>query len=72
MKTQNVDREIEPLYSTQTLCQVCELSQRNIRRLVACGRFPRPDLKIGRRLRWRKSTIESYLSGGEATKGVAS
>ena len=36
-------------------------SDRNLRRLIQSGRFPPPDLRLGRMLKWKVSTVMAYL-----------
>jgi predicted DNA-binding transcriptional regulator AlpA len=40
------------------------VSRRTIERARAAGRFPKPDLHIGRMPLWRKATIEDWIDGG--------
>lgn len=51
----------DPLWSTRLVCQHLCLSDRQLRRLLSSAKFPRPDLRIGRSLRWRRSTIEAFV-----------
>ncbi len=37
-----------------------------LERLLASGRFPKPDARAGRRLLWRPSTVEAWLAEGGA------
>ena len=41
-------------------------SDRNLRRLIQAGKFPKPDLRLGRMLKWKVTTIEAFLEGGAA------
>lgn len=38
------------------------VGKRTLYRLVASGHFPRADVQLGRIHRWRRSTIENWLS----------
>lgn len=38
------------------------VGKRTLYRLVASGHFPRADVRLGRISRWRRSTIENWLS----------
>jgi predicted DNA-binding transcriptional regulator AlpA len=40
------------------------VSRRAIERERAAGRFPRPDLTIGRMPLWRPETMREFLEGG--------
>jgi excisionase family DNA binding protein len=40
---------------------------RDLRRLVLAGEFP-AGIKVGRRLRWRKTTLEKWLDAGEKNR----
>jgi predicted DNA-binding transcriptional regulator AlpA len=42
------------------------VSRRAIERERAAGRFPRPDLTIGRMPLWKPETIKAWLEGGGA------
>lgn len=62
------DIGIDRLLSTRTVCDLLDVSDRNLRRLVASGRFPKPDLVLGRALKWRKSTVVGAIEqGGSVT-----
>jgi len=50
------------LLSTRRVCQLLDIGDRNLRRLIACGRFPRWDAKVGRGLRWKKTSIARWLA----------
>lgn len=56
------------LLGTRDLRELLRVSDRQLRRLTAAGRLPRPDLKLGRGLRWRRQTIDTWLN--ETTEGV--
>ena len=51
------------LLSAKTVGQKLSLSKRQIFRLSACGKFPKP-LKIGGSVRWIASEIENWLAAG--------
>jgi predicted DNA-binding transcriptional regulator AlpA len=40
------------------------LSRRTLERLRAGGKFPRPDLTVGRRVLWRPETVRRWIEGG--------
>jgi predicted DNA-binding transcriptional regulator AlpA len=37
------------------------LSRRTLERLRSSGKFPRPDLVVGRRVLWRPSSIQEWI-----------
>jgi predicted DNA-binding transcriptional regulator AlpA len=42
------------------------LSRRLLERQLSAGKMPRPDLRVGRRVLWRPSTIKSWIGGGQS------
>lgn len=46
------------------LAQALGISRRSIERERAAGRFPKPDLHIGRMPLWRPETIRRWVEGG--------
>ncbi len=57
---------MDQLLRASRVCRFLDCSDRCLRRWVSAGRFPRPDLKIGTTLRWRKSTVEAWLRDAQA------
>lgn len=56
---------IEPLaYRIDELADALGVSRRAIERERAAGRFPRPDLTIGKMPLWRPETVRSFLERG--------
>ena len=51
-------------YRMDQLPAALGVSRRTIEAERAAGRFPRPDLKIGRMPLWRRTTIERWLEHG--------
>lgn len=51
------------LLGTRKVCDILDCSDRTLRRWVAAGKFPAPDRKIGRTLRWRSSTVDRFING---------
>lgn len=41
-----------------------DISRRTLERERSAGRFPQPDLHIGRALLWRPETIRAWVAGG--------
>ena len=40
------------------------LSRRLIEREMAAGRFPRPDVRVGRRTLWKPDTVKTWIETG--------
>ena len=56
---------IEPLaYRLDELADALGVSRRAIERERAAGRFPRPDLTIGKMPLWRPETVRGWLDEG--------
>jgi hypothetical protein len=55
---------IEPLMSIDDLAEVLKCSRRGVERLRASGRFPKPDIVVGRMPRWRPGTIRKWIERG--------
>lgn len=56
---------IEPLLRVCDLERVLVCSRREVERMRASGRLPKPDLLVGRRsLRWRPETLRRWLKEG--------
>lgn len=56
---------IEPLaYRIDELADALGVSRRAIERERAAGRFPKPDLTIGKMPLWRRETVRSFLERG--------
>lgn len=51
------------LIGTRSVCSLVEVSDRQLRRLVSIGTFPKPDMKLGKSLRWKLSTITKFIEG---------
>ena len=58
----NKNQKIQ-LWSAKTVGQRLSLSKRQIFRLSACGKIPKP-LKIGGAVRWITSDIEQWIAWG--------
>ena len=48
------------LLSAATLRRHLDVSDRTLRRWLATGRLPEPDIRIGSTMRWRWSTIRAW------------
>jgi excisionase family DNA binding protein len=55
---------IEPLLTTSDLARLLVCDRRTIERMRSAGKLPKPDIKIGRMPRWKRSTIEAWLERG--------
>jgi hypothetical protein len=40
-------------------------TERTVRKWIAAGRFPPPDLRLGRGLRWKIETLERFMENGK-------
>lgn len=54
---------IDRLLPVSRVCEILAVSDRSLRRWVHLGLVPPPDVRIGRNLRWRESTIRAVVSG---------
>ena len=62
METKDTRNEIQ-LLTAKELGARLSLSKRQVFRLNACGKLPKP-LRIGGSVRWTESTIAKWLSAG--------
>jgi len=53
------------MFELSEVCETLHLSKSTVRRMWERGDFPTP-LKIGRKLLWRKQTIDMYIAKLEA------
>jgi len=51
-----------PFVGVREIRKALNVSDKWVRRGLARGTFPRPDYKLGASLRWRRSSVERYLS----------
>lgn len=56
---------IDRLLSAKSVARALDVSDRCLRRWVSAGRFPKADVRFGKTLRWRESTV------GEAITAMA-
>jgi len=54
---------LDRLLSVRKVCEVLSVSDRGLRRWIHLGLVPKPDVIIGRNLRWRASTISAIVNG---------
>ncbi len=50
-------------YRLADIAAVTGISRRSLERERAAGRFPKPDLIVGRMPLWRAATIEAWVGG---------
>jgi hypothetical protein len=55
---------IEPLLSPSDIARTLRCTRRCLEQLRAAGRFPSPDVKVGRLPRWRPETVREWIAGG--------
>ena len=55
---------LEPLLGLEDVARILNASRRSVERLISSGRFPRPDLRIGRMPRWKPETIRGWIEKG--------
>ena len=55
---------LEPMLGIVAVAELLGVSRRLIERDRAAGRFPRPDLVIGRMPRWKPETIRRWIDQG--------
>jgi len=58
---------LDRLLSVRKVCEILSVSDRGLRRWIHLGLVPKPDVKIGRNLRWRASTISAIVNGNGVT-----
>ena len=55
---------LDRLLPVSRVCEILAVSDRSLRRWVHLGLVPPPDVRIGRNLRWKTSTISALINGG--------
>ena len=53
--------DLDVLLDNDSVCAALRISDRELQRRRAGGRFPQPDSPNGENPRWRKSSIKRYL-----------
>ena len=61
--------EDDPLWSVRRVREHLDVSDRWLRRALSAGRFPAPDLRLGRQFRWKRSTVLTFVQGKETRLG---
>jgi excisionase family DNA binding protein len=55
---------IEPLLSMDEIASLLGVTRRAVERLRSTGALPRPDVKVGRCLRWKSATVREWIDSG--------
>ncbi len=55
------DHDPLDLLSTQQICERLSIAPRTLQTWRQSGRFPAPDLAVGKTLRWRRASLERWL-----------
>jgi len=61
---------LDPLWTAKRVREFLAVSDRWLRRNIAAARFPKPDYRLGRAMRWRQSTIDGYLEARAVGNGA--
>lgn len=54
---------LEPLLSLNDLAGVLNANRRTLERMRSSGRLPRPDMHVGKMMRWKPETIREWIAG---------
>jgi hypothetical protein len=60
-RTGSPSTAVEPLWTIETVTKFLACSRRHIERERSAGRFPKPDLILGKRPRWKKETVMRWV-----------
>jgi hypothetical protein len=62
-----IQSALDPLVGPDDIARAWQCSRRLIEQMRATGRFPKPDVMLGRLPRWKVTTIKAWLAqqGGE-------
>ena len=60
-----IELSINPRYSKAQVCEYISVDNTTLDKWVAAGKFPLPDLYLGRHPRWKLSTINAHLEKKE-------
>jgi len=55
---------VEPLLSKADVVAALGCEVRTIERMISSGRFPRPDVRVGRLPRWKAETVNGWIAEG--------
>lgn len=59
------ENHLDRLLGVRAVCQILDTRDRTLRRWICAGKFPKPDKRIGRTLRWRESTVRNFIEGSD-------
>jgi excisionase family DNA binding protein len=51
-------------FSITEVATALGIGRRTLERLIASGKFPKPDLRIGRMPRWKRETVRAWIENG--------
>ena len=57
---------VEPLLSVRDVADALGCGRRTIERMRSAGKFPRPDLHVGKLPRWKRETLTRWIAEGGA------
>lgn len=52
------------LWGISDVAALLGIDRRTVERLRSAGRFPQPDIKVGKRVLWRPATIREWVAKG--------
>ena len=56
--------QLEPLLTARQVCRLLAVGERTLRRWVSSGRFPQPDVRIKKTIRWKRQTLRDVIEQG--------
>lgn len=56
--------DLDRLLPVGKVCEILSTTDRSLRRWVILGIVPQPDVRLGRNLRWKSSTIQKLIDAG--------
>ena len=59
-----VPNGVDALLTKEDVAATLQCCKRHLEKMISTGQFPRPDLAIGNRLRWRTSTVNAWIGRG--------
>ena len=63
------DRDDLDLLAAAEICDRFGIARRTLQTWRQIGKFPSPDLAIGKTIRWRRSTVENWLTENGNSNG---
>ena len=58
---------LDRLMSVRSVIIALDCGDRTLRRWIGAGKFPPPDVRIGRNLRWKATTVKAWIDEQSAT-----